>query len=74
MKKIAMFTLALAGILASAVALFAQGNDQAICHVTGNGGVRLIYVAAQALKAHYAHGDYTPSSDGNGPTCDVPIW
>jgi hypothetical protein len=38
-----------------------------VCHVTGNGGVNLLSVAASAVAAHIGHGDYMPIEG----SCDI---
>ncbi len=40
-----------------------------ICHLTGNGGFRLISVAPPALPAHMAHGDAMPGTNGLDDNC-----
>lgn len=78
MKKLLIATSVLAA-LTSGVALFAQSNNTAICHVTGS-GVNLLHISAKAVKGHLGHGDFFPqfvedSKQGEELTCDIiPQW
>jgi len=62
LRAVSAAVLLAAGALLAPNLAFAQATKVNVCHVTGNGGLKLLNIGNKALAAHLAHGDATPGS------------